>query len=102
MLADTLAPMGPVVPRRMFGGYGLFMDGLMFALIAGDHLYFKVDDQTLAAFQQEGLGPFTYQSKGQPRTLKSYYCSPEYLLDDPDEMVSWGNAAFGAARRAAK
>ena len=35
---------GPVQSRRMFGGAGLYLDGLFFALIADDTRYFKVDD----------------------------------------------------------
>ena len=46
--------------RRMFGGYGIFFDDLMFALIANDTLYIKVDDTNRANFEAENMSPFTY------------------------------------------
>ena len=40
---ELFAPMGPVSVKRMFGGAGVFRDGLMFALIADDTLFLKTD-----------------------------------------------------------
>jgi hypothetical protein len=45
-ITSLLMPLGPVRARSMFGGCGIFLDDLMFALIAWDRLYFKVDDET--------------------------------------------------------
>ena len=101
MLSETLAPLGPVIVKGMFGGSGLFLDGLMFALIADGVLFFKSDDATRADFDAECCGPFTYTRKGGQATLTSYWQAPERLLDEPDELVRWGRNAFGVARRAA-
>ncbi|NIR58502.1 MAG: TfoX/Sxy family protein, partial [Gammaproteobacteria bacterium] len=38
-LLDMLEPLGPVSARRMFGGYGIYLDRLMFALVADDSLF---------------------------------------------------------------
>lgn len=102
VLEELLAPMGPVSIRRMFGGGGVFLDGLMFGLVVEDVLYFKADDGNRALFDAEGLAPFTYQKKTGVATLTSYRQSPERLLDEPDELVTWAQAAYAAARRARK
>jgi DNA transformation protein len=98
-LVDQLAARD-VSARRMFGGAGLFRDGLMFALVADDELYLKVDDSSRPAFEALGLTPFRYRRKGRPIALKSYYRAPEGLVDDPDELVRWADAAWEAALRA--
>lgn len=100
-LLETLEPLGGVSHRRMFGGGGLFRDGLMFALIADDMLYLKADPTTQSAFEAEGLTPFVYGTKDGRRTIMSYWRAPERLLDDGDEMVVWCRIAIDAARRAA-
>jgi TfoX N-terminal domain len=63
-VVESLRPLGPVSARRMFGGHGIFMDGLMFGLIADAQLYLKVDEGNRAAYEAEGLQPFTYARAG--------------------------------------
>src|SRR5262245_31765719 len=46
-----LSELGDVVPRKMFGGVGLYCYGLFFALIARDELYLKADDVTRPFFE---------------------------------------------------
>ena len=98
-LTDMLAPMGAVAARRMFGGAGLFREGLMFALIARDTLYLKVDDENRAAFEEAGMGPFTYEKKGKTSAM-SYFEAPPDALDDPDALLPWARSAWEAALRA--
>ena len=100
MLADNLKPMGDVRKRAMFGGHGLFLEGLMFALIAEDVLYFKVDDHNRAAYEAAGLPPFTYTSS-RGTSVMSYYRPPEECLEDPELLNQWARPAMEAARRAA-
>lgn len=51
LIIESLQALGDVRPKRMFGGHGLFLDGLMFALVADDMLYFKTDDRNRADFE---------------------------------------------------
>jgi DNA transformation protein len=97
-LADLFDPIGGVGFRRMFGGLGIFREGLMFALVADDVLYFKTDDETRPAFEAEGCGPFTYRAKDGPRST-SYWRAPERLYDEPDEFRNWAMTAFAVAER---
>lgn len=48
---ELLDGLGAVGARRMFGGYGLYRNDVMFALIADDTLYFKVDEHNRAEFE---------------------------------------------------
>lgn len=84
----------------MFGGAGVYADGVMFALIADDTLYLKGDDATKAAFEAEGLQRFGYAGRTKRLDLP-YWRAPERLLDDPDEMTEWAQTALSAARRRA-
>lgn len=100
LLKDVLAGLGPVSIRRMFGGAGVYADGVMFGLVADDTLYLKADAATKAAYEAEGLKPFGYGSGGKRIDLP-YWRIPERLLDDPDEMTEWARTALSVARAGA-
>ena len=55
---EQLQPSGRVTSRPMFGGVGLYLDGLFFALIDDDTLYFKTDDSNRARYESAGSRPF--------------------------------------------
>ncbi len=99
-LKEQMEGFGPVHTRRMFSGAGFFCDGLMFALVAGDVLYLKADEEARATFAAEGLEPFSYATAKGRNTIMSYMRAPEACFDDPDEMVRWCRLAFDAALRA--
>lgn len=101
-ITEQMAGFGPVTARRMFGGAGIFRDGLMFALIIGDVLYLKADAMTKVDFEAEGLNPFTYATKREPRTVTSYWRAPERCFEDPDEMAEWCRKAFTVALNSPK
>lgn len=98
-LLELLTPLDGVSAKRMFGGYGLFRDGLMFALVSDDTLYFKTDDQSVVRFTERELEPFTYIKAGKPMAM-SYYRAPEETMDSSDDMCDWATVAYDAARRA--
>ena len=100
-LRDQLRGLGHVTTRRMFSGAGIYCDGVIFALVLRDTLYFKVDDANRRAYEAEGLQPFSYDAKGKTVTMGAYWRVPERLFDDPDEMLEWARAALAAGRRAA-
>jgi DNA transformation protein and related proteins len=96
---DQMRPWAPVQARRMFGGHGLYRDGLFFALIAFEVLYLKVDDDNEAAFRAAGSSPFVYDGKGKPITMR-YWRAPDECLENSAAMSRWCTLAFGAALRA--
>jgi DNA transformation protein and related proteins len=88
-----------VSARKMFGSYGLNREGLMFALIVEDELFFKTDTDNMAQFERVGSHPFVYQ--GQTRTVQmSYWSGPAASLYAPAEMGEWCRSAYGLALRA--
>jgi DNA transformation protein and related proteins len=95
---EQLAPLGPVKIRRMFGGGGVMVDGVMFGLIYDDVLFLKADDGNRPMFEIEGMGPFVYVAKGKTQTM-SYWQTPERLYDEPDELLVFARAAVAAAHR---
>lgn len=99
-LQEQLRGLGPIKIRRMFGGAGVYADGVMFALVADDVLYFKANEKSCRPYKDEGMGPFVYDGKGKSVTM-SYWHVPERLFDEPDEMLEWARAALCVARSAA-
>ena len=89
----------PVTARRMFGGYGVYHAGVMFALIADGQLYLKVDDESRGAFEAAGLSAFVYEAKGR-RVALSYYRAPDAMLDEPEVAREWAERGWQAALRA--
>jgi len=99
-VVELMQPIGAVSAKRMFGGYGIFLEGLMFALVADSTLYLKADSETESEFEERGLERFKYNKKGKEYSM-SYYCAPEEALEDMDEMNDWARRSFDAALRAA-
>ena len=100
-LREQLAPLGRVTLRRMFGKTGVFCNGLMFGMVTDNMLYLRVDDQNRAVFKEaESFPPLSYAKKGCTIDL-SFWRAPERLFDEPDELVTWAQAALAAARRVA-
>jgi DNA transformation protein len=98
-IAELFSAFGPVAVRRMFGGAGLFAEGVMIAILDEGIIYLKADERTIPAFEREGLKPFTYSTKDGTRSLTSYWRMPERLYDAPDELARWATEALQAARR---
>jgi DNA transformation protein and related proteins len=96
-LADLLSGFGPVTIRNMFGGAGVYADGVMFAILIDDTLYLKADETSSGTFAAEGKGPFTYRAKDRKPVAMSYWEIPERLLDDSDELAAWARRAHEVA-----
>ena len=94
---DQLRGLGVVTSRKMFGGAGLYLDGTIFALIAYDTLYFKVDETNRSDFEKAGMEPF--QPFDDTSYAMSYYEVPIDVLEESDELVAWARDALAAARR---
>ncbi|MBN8888930.1 MAG: hypothetical protein BGP12_14725 [Rhodospirillales bacterium 70-18] len=100
-LRERLAPLGQVTLRRMFGKTGVFCHGLMFAMVADDTLYLRVDDGNRTLFAEAASAPpLNYAKQGRMIDL-AFWQPPERLLDEPDELLQWARAALAAAGRVA-
>ena len=98
-VSELLAPAGHLVVKRMFGGHGVYLDGLFMAIIADDELYLKTDDVTRAAFDAESCAPFVYSKDGKDMTM-NYRQAPDDAMDAPHLMLPWARRALEAALRA--
>ena len=99
-VVETLRLLGPVEPKAMFGGWGLYREGVFFALVADETLYLKCDDGNCAEFDALALAPFVYLSKVDERIVTSYRRAPDDALEDPEVMARWARLGYEAALRA--
>lgn len=94
---ERLSLVVPIQTKAMFGGVGIYSEGLFFALIAEDKLYFKVSDLNRADYEAAGMQPFyPYDSP----TPMHYWELPPGLIDDPDELKIWVDKALAVAATA--
>lgn len=95
---ELLAGFGRVEAKRMFGGAGLYRDGVMFAILDDDVAFFRVDDALQAEMEAQGSVPWVYSMKpdGSIRSM-GYWRMPETAADDPDEAVALAKRSFAAA-----
>jgi DNA transformation protein and related proteins len=100
-VVEMMRTFGPVEAKSMFGGWGLYHEGLFFALIAAESLYLKTDDDNRGEFEALGLKPFVYEMKDGDRIEMHYLQAPEEALETCEAMVPWARSAYGAALRAA-
>lgn len=100
-IRELFSEFGSVHVRRMFGGAGIYADGVMFALEADGRIYLKAGEQNAAAFEQESCEPFTYIAAGGKRAVMSYRRMPDRLYDDPEELAQWARVALATAQRTA-
>lgn len=99
---DDLLAEFDVRARAMFGGYGVYKDGIFFGLIADDELYFKVDETNKVIYQKYGSEPFTYsKGKNKPVTM-NYYVVPADIIEDEKTLLQWANTAYEIATIAKK
>jgi len=99
-LLELLQPLARCSGRKMFGGYGLYGDGLMFGLVFDGRLYLKVDELNKSEFVAAGCEPFVYEGQEKPIEM-SYWSVPEAALESSDDMAPWARRAFAAALRKA-
>mgnify|MGYP001217456778 CR=1 FL=1 len=98
---DLFSPFGEITTRRMFGGAGVYCDGLIFAIVAQDDIWLKADKETADEFSAAGSQPFTIEMKGKTGTM-SFYSAPEDIFDDEGALRRWAELALAAAARARK
>ncbi len=91
---DQLAQWGEVSVRRMFGGAGLYRERRIFAVVANDVLYLKVDDTNRDDFIKAGAAPFNPYPEKNKATVMSYYTVPSEVLENRDALAQWAQRSF--------
>ena len=86
----------------MFGGFGVYIDGVMMGLIADDVAYFKTDDSNRGDYETLGTGPFMYAGKRGKPIAMSYHQVPDDVFEDTDELIAWAEKASIVAKKNSK
>ncbi len=96
LVSELLAGAGAVATRRMFGGHGVYLDGLFIGIIAGDVLYLKADARTVGEFETAGSTLFHYTGQGRMMALQ-FWSAPDEAMESPQLMRPWARLAVAAA-----
>lgn len=97
---EQFAPLGRIDSRYMFGGWCLYCNGAVFALIANGALFLKADTQTIPEFEARGLPAFR-PFPDKPDTMK-YFRAPPEIFEDDDALRHWCGGAIAASLRTKK
>ena len=90
---DLLTPLGGISNQAMFGGYGIYHEGDIFALITNTGLHFKVNETNRIAYQDAGSKQF----KPMP-----YYEVPADVMEDNAMLHEWANISIAIGHATAK
>ncbi|QKC84248.1 TfoX/Sxy family protein [Mesorhizobium sp. NZP2077] len=102
-IAELFAGLGPVSIRRLFGGKGIYFDGVIVAIVLRGELLLKADERSAPDFDAAGCKQWTYTSTRHGKLVAMPYWSiPDSAFDDSDEMTVWARRAYEAGRRAGK
>lgn len=97
VMNEVLSEVPGISSRAMFGGHGIYSRGVMFALIAYDRLYMKVDDSLKKEYEAAGTGPFVYGEGNHKPTVMSYYEMPADAMEAPEIAKDWAEKSLKAA-----
>jgi len=98
---DLLAELTGVTSRAMFGGYGIYKDGIIFGMIVDDELYLKVDDTNKKEYQKMGSTPFTYKSKEGKEISMSYWKISGEILEDRERLTDLADISYNISKKLA-
>lgn len=99
---EQLEPLGQVRKQRLFGGFALSRDGVQFALVIRNCLYFAVDDVTRPQYQRYGMQCFAYSTRKGQVQVRSYFEVPEEVLIDSEMLRAWVGQSLQVTQRKAK
>ncbi|OGZ96263.1 MAG: hypothetical protein A2847_00630 [Candidatus Sungbacteria bacterium RIFCSPHIGHO2_01_FULL_50_25] len=89
IMGDVFSGMSGVTSRAMFGGYGIYKDGKIFAIIVEEKLYFKAGNSNKAEYERAGSEPFRYTVPNGKVFEMAYWELPADILEDRDELPRW-------------
>ncbi len=100
MVDDLLGDIDGVTSRAMFGGWGIYKDGFIFAIIFDGELYFKADESNRPDFEELGSHLFVYKQGEQKPTAMSYWLLPAEVQEDREMLRSFVNKSVAVSHRA--
>jgi DNA transformation protein len=100
-LKALFEPFALVSVKRMFGGHGVYAEGLCFAIESDGEVFQKADAESQPDFAAVGSSPFIYNARGKAMPT-SFWRLPPAAYEDAAELSRWAVLGLEAARRAAK
>lgn len=99
-IEDIFSGLGAIIIKNMFGGKGIYHQGLIIALEVDGEILLKADAHSAPDFALAGALQWAYENKktGKPAKMP-YWSIPHKALDDPDTMTLWARKAFEASLR---
>jgi DNA transformation protein len=94
-LVAQLAALGEITTQAMFGGVGLYWQGVIFGIVFHDRLYLKVDEGSRGDYLARGMEPFRPNER---QTLKAYYEVPPDVIMGDEILLSWVKEAMRAGQ----
>jgi DNA transformation protein len=93
---ESMSHVAPVSYRRIFNGYGIYHQGVQFAIVINDHLYFRADDYSRSLYISKRMAAFL------PSTIETgesnFFQLPDDVLTHPAELIFWMRIAVEAAQ----
>ena len=96
-ITDLLSDYGTIRARAMFGGYGIYCNDIIFAIIVENELYFKADKDLAESFAKHGSTPFTYEAKGKKVSM-SYWNVSIDIIEDEALLKNWFDQSMIVSR----
>ncbi|RXJ74085.1 DNA transformation protein [Veronia nyctiphanis] len=96
---ELMKDLGEMKSRSMFGGFGVFCDKIMFALVVNDKLHLRAGEENEKGFKELKLTPYIYKKRGFPVVTK-YYSVPDHWWEDPSELLEQAKVALKLAKKA--
>lgn len=95
---EQLGRIRPVTSKRMFGGYGLYSDGVFFGVIDDNRVFLRTGPGNVADYVKLDCAPFQPIPGAKPM---SYHELPGDVLESVAKLREWLPKALAAAMAAA-
>jgi len=102
IMSEVFRDIEGITSRPMFGGWGIYKDGVFFALIGEGEIFFKVDESNQADYERHGSKPFVYTGHKNKDVTMSYWLLPGEIMENRDELIAWINKSVEARKEAKK
>ncbi len=99
-IKDQLSDFADVEMKKMFGGIGIFLEGIMFGMItAKEEFMMRVGEENQRDYEAKGSKPFHHEKKGKGMP---YWEVPIDVLEDRSELKAWATKSYEIAVAAKK
>ncbi len=96
LLGDVFEESLHVSTRAMMGGYTLYADGKVFAIVGDDQLWFKGSNELAEWYLSRGSRKFSYTKEGKEQGM-NYFLVPEEIIEDKKKLNEWLDTALSVA-----